>query len=91
MILTLCIPIFAVGVVAEFGGLITGQASPGPADDAVATGGLLASLAVVIVALYSTVVAIHFPTRIPTASMVTSSLDFVGVALILALVAVGVA
>ena len=30
MIFTLCIPIFAVaGIVAEFGGLITGQASPG--------------------------------------------------------------
>ncbi|NDH77140.1 MAG: hypothetical protein EBY52_10485, partial [Actinobacteria bacterium] len=51
MIFMLCIPIFAVaGVVAEFGGLITGQASPGLWQlIAVAVlGGLLASLAVVI-------------------------------------------
>ena len=42
------------GVVAEFGGLITGQASPGLWQMiAVAVlGGLLASLAVVIVAFY---------------------------------------
>ena len=97
MIFTLCIPIFAVaGVVAEFGGLITGQASPGLWQMiAVAVlGGLLASLAVVIVAFYSTVVAIRFGLDPDTYGipMVTSSLDFVGAfTLILALVAVGVA
>ena len=88
---------FAVaGVVAEFGGLITGQASPGLWQMiAVAVlGGLLASLAVVIVAFYSTVVAIRFGLDPDTYGipMVTSSLDFVGAfTLILALVAVGVA
>ncbi|MGB0996491.1 MAG: magnesium transporter, partial [Acidimicrobiales bacterium] len=97
MIFTLCVPIFAVaGVVAEFGGLITGQASPGLWQiTAVAVlGGLLASLAVVIVAFYSTVVAIRFGLDPDTYGipMVTSSLDFVGAfTLILALVAVGVA
>jgi mgtE-like transporter len=97
MIFTLCIPIFAVaGVVAELGGLITGQASPGLWQmTAVAVlGGLLASLAVVIVAFYSTVVAIRFGLDPDTYGipMVTSLLDFVGAfTLILALVAVGVA
>ena len=97
MIFTLCVPIFAVaGVVAEFGGLITGQASPGLWQiTAVAVlGGLLASLAAVIVAFYSTVVAIRFGLDPDTYGipMVTSSLDFVGAfTLILALVAVGVA
>ena len=97
MIFTLCVPIFAVaGVVAEVGGLITGQASPGlwqiTAVDVL--GGLLASLAVVIVGFYSTVVAIRFGLDPDTYGipMVTSSLDFVGAfTLILALVAVGVA
>ena len=97
MIFTLCIPIFAVaGIVAEFGGPITGQASPGLWQMIVVAvlGGLLASLAVVIVAFYSTVVAIRFGLDPDTYGipMVTSSLDFVGAfTLILALVAVGVA
>ena len=54
----------------------------------------MASLAVVIVAFYSTVVAIRFGLDPDTYGipMVTSSLDFVGAfTLILALVAVGVA
>ena len=97
MVLSLCVPVFAVaGVVAEFGGAITDQASPGLWEIvAVAVlGGLLASLAVMVVAYYTTVVAIRFGLDPDTYGipMVTSSLDFVGAfTLILALVAVGVA
>ena len=57
-------------------------------------GGLLASFAVMVVAYYTTVVAIRFGLDPDTYGipMVTSSLDFVGAfTLILALVAVGVA
>ena len=88
---------FAIaGVVAEIGGALTDQASPGLLElVAVAVlGGLLASLAVVVVAYYTTVVAIRFGLDPDTYGipMVTSSLDFVGAfTLILALVAVGVA
>ena len=57
-------------------------------------GGLLATFAVMIVAYYTTVVAIRFGLDPDTYGipMVTSSLDFVGAfTLILALVVVGVA
>lgn len=97
MMFALCLPIFAIaGVVAEVGGLITGQASPGLAHlVAVAVlGGLLASMAVVVVAYYSTVLALRFGLDPDTYGIpiVTSALDFVGAfALILALVTVGVA
>lgn len=97
MVASLCVPVFAVaGVVAEFGGLLTGQASPGLWSIVAVSmlGGLLASLAVIVVAYYSTVLAIRFGLDPDTYGipMVTSSLDFVGAfTLILALVAVGVA
>ena len=97
MVFSLCVPIFAVaGVVAEFGGVITDQASPGLLELVAVSvlGGLMASLAVVLVAYYTTVFAIRFGLDPDTYGipMVTSSLDFVGAfTLILALVAVGVA
>ena len=97
MMLSLSVPMFvAAGLIAELGGAITGQASPGLVQIvAVAVlGGLLASIAVVVVAYYTTVVAVRFGLDPDTFGipMVTSSLDFVGAfALILALVAVGVA
>ncbi len=97
MMMSLAVPMFvAAGLIAELGGAITGQASPGLGQlVAVALlGGLLASIAVVVVAYYTTVVAIRFGLDPDTYGipMVTSSLDFVGAfALILALVAVGVA
>ena len=97
MMMSLAVPMFiAAALVAELGGVITGQASPGVVQlVAVALiGGLLASIAVVVVAYYTTVVAIRFGLDPDTYGipMVTSSLDFVGAfALILALVAVGVA
>ena len=97
MMTSLAVPMFAAaGLIAELGGAITGQASPGLGQlVAVALlGGLLASIAVVVVAYYTTVVAIRFGLDPDTYGipMVTSSLDFVGAfALILALVAVGVA
>ncbi len=97
MVVSLCLPAFAIsGVVAELGGLIAGQGSPGlwPIVAVSILGGLLATFAVMVVAYYTTIVAIRFGLDpdtygIPT---VTSSLDFVGAfTLILALVAVGVA
>ena len=97
MVLSLCLPVFAIaGVVAELGGVLTDQASPGLAEIVAVSllGGLLASLAVMVVAYYTTVVAIRFGLDPDTYGipMVTSSLDFVGAfTLILALVAVGVA
>ena len=96
MIFGLSIPVFAItGIVAELGGVLTNQASPGLLDlVAVALmGGLLATICVVIVAYYSTIIAVRFGLDPDTHGipMVTSSLDFVGAfALILAIVAVGV-
>ncbi len=97
MIFGLSIPVFAItGAVAELGGVLTDQASPGLLDlVAVAlVGGLLATFCVVIVAYYTTIVAVRFGLDPDTHGipMVTSSLDFVGAfTLILAIVAVGVA
>ena len=97
MIFGLSIPVFAItGIVAELGGVLTGQASPGLLDVvAVALlGGLLATVCVVIVAYYATIFAVRFGLDPDTHGipMVTSALDFVGAfALILAIVAVGVA
>lgn len=97
MMFSLCLPIFAIaGVVAEVGGLLTDQASPGVAQlvGVAVLGGVLASIAVVVVAYYTTVFAIRFGLDPDTYGipMVTSSLDFVGAfTLILALVALGVA
>ena len=97
MIFGLSIPVFAItGVVAELGGVLTNQASPGLLDlVAVAlVGGLLATVCVVIVAYYTTIIAVRFGLDPDTHGipMVTSSLDFVGAfTLILAIVAVGVA
>ncbi len=97
MIFGLSIPVFVItGAVAELGGVLTNQASPGLIDlVAVALiGGLLATICVVIVAYYVTIVAVRFGLDPDTQGipMVTSSLDFVGAfAFILAIVAVGVA
>ena len=97
MIFGLSIPVFVItGAVAELGGILTNQASPGLIDlVAVALiGGLLATICIVIVAYYVTIVAVRFGLDPDTHGipMVTSSLDFVGAfALILAIVAVGVA
>ena len=97
MIFGLSIPVFGItGAVAELGGVLTNQASPGLIDlVAVALfGGLLATICVVIVAYYVTIIAVRFGLDPDTHGipMVTSSLDFVGAfALILAIVAVGVA
>ena len=97
MVVSLCLPAFALaGIVAELGGLLTGQGSPGlwPIVAVSMLGGLLATFAVMIVAYYTTVVAIRFGLDPDTYGipMVTSSLDFVGAfTLILALVVVGVA
>ncbi len=97
MIFGLSIPVFVItGAVAELGGVLTNQASPGLIDlVAVALiGGLLATICVVIVAYYVTIVAVRFGLDPDTHGipLVTSSLDFVGAfALILAIVAVGVA
>ena len=88
---------FAIaGIVAEIGGAITGQASPGLASLVAVSmlGGVLASIAVVLVAQGTTVFAVRFGLDPDTYGipMVTSSLDFVGAfTLILALVTVGVA
>jgi mgtE-like transporter len=97
MIFSLSIPIFVIaGVVAEFGGSLTGQASPGLGDLVLVAvfAGLLATASVVIVAYYATIVAVRFGLDPDTYGipMVTSTLDFVGAfTLILAIVAVGVA
>ena len=96
MIFVLSIPVFAVlGVLAEFGGELNGSASPGLGQlVAVALlGGVMATLFVVLVAYYGTIVAVRFGLDPDTYGipMVTSSLDFVGAfTLILAVVAVGV-
>jgi mgtE-like transporter len=97
MIFSLSIPIFVIaGVVAEFGGSLTGQASPGLGDLVLVAvfAGLLATASVVIIAYYATIVAVRFGLDPDTYGipMVTSTLDFVGAfTLILAIVAVGVA
>lgn len=97
MIFALSIPVFAItGIVAELGAVLTGQASPGLVEVvAVALlGGLLATVCVVAVAYYATIFAVRFglDPDVHGIPMVTSSLDFVGAfALILAIVAVGVA
>jgi mgtE-like transporter len=96
MIFSLSIPVFVVaGVVAEAGGVLANQASPGLVDLVMVAvlGGVLATIFVVIVAYYATIVAVRFGLDPDTYGipMVTSSLDFVGAfALILAMVAVGV-
>jgi mgtE-like transporter len=97
MTFALSIPVFAAtGVIAEIGGALTNAASPGLVDIVLVAllGGMLATACVVIVAYYSTIVAVRFGLDPDTFGipMVTSSLDFVGAfTLILALVAVGVA
>jgi mgtE-like transporter len=97
MTFALSLPVFVVaGVVAEIGGVLADQASPGVLDlVAVAVvGGLGATVFVVAVAYYATVVAVRFGLDPDTYGipMVTSALDFVGAfTLILAIVAVGVA
>ncbi len=97
MIFSLSIPIFfASGVIAELGGRLAHQASPGLIDMVLVTviGGLLATLCVVAVAYYSTIMAVRFGLDPDTFGIpvVTASLDFVGAfTLILALVAVGIA
>lgn len=97
MIFALSVPVFvAAGVIAEIGGALTGAASPGLFDIVLVAllGGLLATACAVIVAYYSTIIAVRFGLDPDTFGipMVTSSLDFVGAfTLILALVAVGVA
>ncbi|GJM39071.1 MAG: divalent cation transporter [Acidimicrobiales bacterium] len=97
MIFSLSIPVFVIaGLIAELGGVLANQASPGVVDLVLVsvTGGLLATACVVVVAYYATVVAVRFGLDPDTYGipMVTSTLDFVGAfALILAIVAFGVA
>ena len=97
MIFSLSVPVFVIaGLVAELGGVLTDQASPGLLDLVLIAvlGGLLATASVVVVAYYATVVAVRFGLDPDTYGipMVTSTLDFVGAfALILAIVAFGVA
>ncbi|MEM7142590.1 MAG: magnesium transporter [Actinomycetota bacterium] len=97
MIFSLSIPVFVLaGVVAELGGSLADQASPGLTDLVLVAvvGGLLATACVVIVAYYTTVVAVRFGLDPDTYGIpvVTSTLDFVGAfTLILAIVALGVA
>ena len=96
MIFTLSIPVFAVlGLVAQLGGDLTNSASPGGVDIlAVAMlGGMIATVFVVLVAYYGTIVAVRFGLDPDTYGipMVTSSLDFIGAfTLIFAVAAVGV-
>lgn len=96
LIFALSIPIFAAtGGLALVAGVLTNQASPG-AFQIVAVallGGLMATICVVIVAYYSTVVAVRFGLDPDTHGipMVTASLDFLGAfVLILAIFALGV-
>ncbi|MEZ5245196.1 MAG: magnesium transporter [Acidimicrobiales bacterium] len=97
MIFSLSLPVFMIaGLVAEIGGIVAGQASPGLVDLVLVAviGGVAATSCVVIVAYYATVVAVRFGLDPDTYGipMVTSTLDFVGAfTLILAIVAVGVA
>jgi len=97
MIFSLSLPVFVIAAfVAEFGGIVADQASPGLVDLVLVAvvGGVAATACVVIVAYYATVVAVRFGLDPDTYGipMVTSTLDFVGAfTLILAIVAVGVA
>lgn len=97
MVFALSVPVFvAAGLIAELGGALTNAASPGLVDIVLVAllGGMLATACVVVVAYYSTIVAVRFGLDPDTFGipMVTSSLDIVGAfTLILALVAVGVA
>ena len=97
MVFSLSVPVFVVaGLVAEVGGRLADQASPGVVDLVLVAvlGGLAATACVVIVAYYATIVAVRFGLDPDTYGipMVTSTLDFVGAfTLILAIVAVGVA
>ncbi|MEZ5165218.1 MAG: magnesium transporter [Acidimicrobiales bacterium] len=96
MIFTLSVPVFVItGMMAELGGRMTDQASPGVLDVVLVAvvGGLIATVFVGLVAYYVTIVAVRFGLDPDTYGipMVTSALDFVGAfALILAIVAVGV-
>lgn len=96
MIFTLSIPVFAVlGLVAQLGGDLTNSASPGGVDIlAVAMlGGMMATVFVVLVAYYGTIVAVRFGLDPDTYGipMVTSSLDLIGAfTLLFAIAAVGV-
>ena len=95
MVFVLSVPVFvATGGVAELGGALTDETSPGLLDVlAVALlGGVMVMVFVVVVAYYATIIAHRFGLDPDTYGipMVTSSLDFVGAfALILAIVAVG--
>lgn len=97
MIFSLSLPVFVIaGLVAEVGGIVADQASPGLVDLVLVAviGGVAATACVVAVAYYATVVAVRFGLDPDTYGipMVTSTLDFVGAfTLILAIVAVGVA
>jgi mgtE-like transporter len=97
MIFSLSVPVFVMaGVVAEIGGRLADQASPGVVQLVLVAviGGLAATACVVFVAYYATIVAVRFGLDPDTYGipMVTSTLDFVGAfTLILAIVAVGVA
>ena len=97
MIFSLSVPVFVVaGLVAEVGGALADQASPGTLDLVLVAvvGGLMATACVVVVAYYATIVAVRFGLDPDTYGipMVTSTLDFVGAfTLILAIVALGVA
>ena len=97
MIFSLSLPVFVIaGLVAEVGGIVADQASPGLVDLVLVAviGGVAATACVVAVAYYATVVAVRFGLDPDTYGipLVTSTLDFVGAfTLILAIVAVGVA
>lgn len=96
MIFLLSLPVFLVlGAVAEVGSGLTDSTSPGLFDLVLVAllGGALATIFVVVVAYYGTIVAVRFGLDPDTYGipMVTSSLDFVGAfTLILAIVTVGV-
>ncbi len=96
MIFGLSIPVFAItGIVAQLAGQVTNQGSPGLAQMVAVSlfGGLLATFCVVVVAYYTTIIAVRFGLDPDTHGipMVTSTLDFVGAfTLILAIVTLGV-
>ncbi len=96
MTFSLAVPVFFVAAVtAQFGGTITGDVGPGLASMIAATllGGLIATVCLVVIAYYATVVAVRFGLDPDTYGIpiVASALDFVGAfALVLALVWLGV-
>jgi len=96
MAFSLAVPVFFVAAItAQMGGAITGDIGPGLGSLIAATmlGGLIATVCVVVVAYYSTVVAVRSGLDPDTYGIPigASTLDFVGAfALILALVWVGV-